>query len=110
MIKVTILYPATPGGRFDHDYYETVHIPMAMEILGDTLVSVTVERGLSPGPPWPPATYATICSFLVTSREAYETALFPQAARLQADVANFSDTPALIQLSEVALQGAGATL
>jgi uncharacterized protein (TIGR02118 family) len=110
MIKVTVLYPATPGSRFDHDYYETVHIPMAVEILGGALVSVTVERGLSPGPPWPPATYATICSFLLTSREAYERALFPQAQRLQADVANFSDTPALIQFSEVTLQVAGARL
>jgi uncharacterized protein (TIGR02118 family) len=102
MIKVTILYPA--GGRFDHNYYETVHIPMAIGILGAALKSVTVERGVSPGPPWPPATYDTICSFVCESREAYEQALFPQAQRLQADVANFSDTPAVIQFSEISVE------
>jgi len=102
VIKVTILYPA--GGWFDHDYYETVHIPMAIGILGEALMSVTVERGVSPGPPWPPAAYATICSFVCESREAYERALFAQAPRLQADVANFSDTSALIQFSEISLE------
>jgi uncharacterized protein (TIGR02118 family) len=104
VIKVTILYPAAPGRLFDHDYYETVHVPMAIEILGEALQSVTVERGISPGPPWPPATYSTICSFVVTSREAYERALFPNAGRLQADVANFSDVAAVIQFSEISLR------
>ena len=38
------------------------------------------------------------------SQEAYERALFAQAPRLQADVANFSDTSALIQFSEISLE------
>ena len=104
MIKVNLLYPATAGGRFDHVYYETVHIPMAIGMLGSALKSVTVERGVSPGAPWSASTYVTICSFLIESREAYERALFPNAERLQADVANFSDVAALIQFSEVTLE------
>lgn len=104
MIKVTLLYPATPTCRFDHDYYERVHLPLALELLGSAVTSVMVERGISPGPPWPPAPYSAICSFIVESREAYERALFPNAHRLQADVVNFSSEAPLIQFSEVTLE------
>jgi len=101
MIKVTILYPNTPGGRFDHDYYETVHIPMSIALLGSAVKSVLVERGLSVGPPWPAPTYSAICSFICDSREAYEQALFPHLARLQGDLVNYSDVEAVIQISEI---------
>jgi len=103
MIKVTILYPNRPGGRFDHDYYESVHIPLTIELLGPALRSVLVERGLSVGPPWPAPSYAAICSFTCESKEAYERALFPHLARLQGDLINYSDVEAVIQISEISV-------
>jgi hypothetical protein len=48
MIKVTILYPNTPGSRFDHDYYLKVHMPMSIARLGAAMQSITVERGSTP--------------------------------------------------------------
>lgn len=103
MIKVTILYPNAPGRRFDHEYYETVHIPMSIELLGSAVRSVCVERGLSVGPPWPEPTYSAICSFVCESKEAYERALFPHLARLQGDLVNYSDVEALVQISEITI-------
>ena len=53
MIEILILYPNAPGRRFDHDYYETRHIPMALELLGEAVKAVVVTRGVAAGPPWP---------------------------------------------------------
>jgi uncharacterized protein (TIGR02118 family) len=103
MIRISILYPHAPGGRFDHDYYETVHIPLALELLGGAVRSVSVERGVEPGGPWPAPTYAAICHFVCESLEAYERALAPHMARLQADLANYSDRTAVIQVGEITI-------
>lgn len=103
MIEVTILYPAAPGRAFDHDYYETRHIPMALELLGPAVTAVTVTRGVAPGPPWPEPTYVAGCRFTCASVEAYQQALAPHMGRLQADIANFSDAPPLIQINQVAV-------
>lgn len=112
MIKVTILYPNTPGSRFDHDYYLNVHMPLSIELLGPAMKSVTVERGVSLGAPWPDAAFAAICSFVCESREAYEQAFFPHMQRLQDDMANYTDVTSIVQVSEIAIDhvtaGAGA--
>lgn len=103
MIRISILYPHTAGGRFDHDYYETVHIPMALDLLGEAVRSVSVERGIVPGPPWPTPTYTAICHFVCESLEAYQRALLPHMARLQADLANYSDRAAVLQVGEITI-------
>lgn len=102
MIEITILYPFAPGRRFDHDYYLTKHIPMALERLGPAVLEVTVTKGLTPGPPWPGPTYAAICRFLCESLEAYEQAVLPHLADLQGDLVNYSDCEPVIQIGELA--------
>lgn len=104
MIKVTILYPKTEGGRFDLDYYLGTHMPLSISLLGPSMHSITVERVLSPGAPWPDAGFHAIASFVCDSRAAYEAAFFPHMERLQADMPNYTDIPAVIQVSEIALQ------
>ena len=106
MIRITILYPATPGARFDADYYVTRHIPLALQLLGKAVTAVSVDLGSSPGPPWPAPTFAAICTFTCETLEAYQQALFPHAAQLQADLANYSDAAPLVQISQVALDQA----
>jgi uncharacterized protein (TIGR02118 family) len=101
VIKVTILYPNTPGGRFDFDYYLTRHMPLSIELLGPAMRQVTVERGVSPGAPWPEPAFAAICSFVCDSREAYEAAFLPHMRTLQGDIPNYTDQQAIIQISEI---------
>ena len=104
MIKVTILYPKTDGGRFDFEYYLRTHMPLSISLLGQAMSAITVERVVSPGPPWPDAAYHAITSFVCASREVYEAAFFPHMERLQADMRNYTDIPAVIQVSEIALE------
>jgi uncharacterized protein (TIGR02118 family) len=103
MIKVTVLYPNTPGSRFDHDYYLRAHMPLSIERIGRAMKSITVERGVS-RPPWPEPAFHAICSFVCESREAYEAAFFPHMAELQGDIPKFTDVQAIVQLSDVALE------
>jgi uncharacterized protein (TIGR02118 family) len=103
MIRISVLYPNTASARFDHDYYEQRHIPLVVQLLGPALRSVTVTRGVSPGPPWPAATYVCACHMDCDSLEAYAAALAAHAARLQDDLQNYTDIAPVIQVSEVTL-------
>ncbi|MBB5185933.1 uncharacterized protein (TIGR02118 family) [Zhongshania antarctica] len=46
MIKVSVMYPKSPGARFDHAYYRDQHFPMVKELMGDYCLSYTIDRGL----------------------------------------------------------------
>jgi uncharacterized protein (TIGR02118 family) len=102
MIKVTVLYPKTPGSRFDHDYYLNVHMPMSIRLIGHAMTAISVDRGTG-GAPWPDAAFHAICTFTCASREAYEQAFFPHMTELQGDILRFTDVQAIIQLSDVVL-------
>ena len=104
MIRITILYPSGPGRRFDRDYYLGNHIPLALELLGPAVRSVTVDVGVSPGHPWPEPAFSAVCTFTCESLAAYQGALLAHAARLQADLGNYSDIAPIIQISELALE------
>jgi uncharacterized protein (TIGR02118 family) len=104
VIKVTILYPSGPTAWFDHDYYETVHMPLSIGLMGDAMRSVTVERGISPGAPWPEPAFRAICSFVCDSLETYQSAFMPHMERLQRDMPNYTDIEAIIQISNVMIE------
>ena len=61
MIKVSVMYPNTPGARFDHEYYRDRHMPLVKARLGDACKYYTVDKGLAGGAPDAPATYVGMC-------------------------------------------------
>lgn len=103
MIKVSVLYPRAPGSRFDHAYYRDVHMAEAVKRLGPAMASITAERGLNPGAPWPDAAFEAIAVFTCASLEAYAAAFAPHADWLQADIANYTDITPVIQISDLVL-------
>lgn len=102
MIRIVVLYPKVEGKRFDFEYYRDVHIPLSIRLLGPAIRSVTVERGISPGAPWPSPAFFAIAGFVCESVEAYTHALAPHMKRLQDDIANYTDTEAIVQVCEIA--------
>ena len=104
MIRVTILYPKTPGSRFDFDYYVSTHMPLSIARIGHAMRFVSVERGLDPGAPWPPQSFHALCHFVCDSKEAFESAFLPHAAELQGDTPNYTDVEAIISMSSIELQ------
>ena len=92
MIKLTVLYPATDGATFDHDYYRDHHVPLACRTWG--LDGAEVDRGLD-GP------YVAAVHFRFPSMAAMQEALAaPGTAAVNADVANYTTITPVMQVSE----------
>ena len=67
MIKVSVMYPNTPGARFDHAYYRDKHMPLVKARMGDACKSYTIDKGLAGGAPGAPATYVGMCHIFCDS-------------------------------------------
>jgi uncharacterized protein (TIGR02118 family) len=103
MVKISILYPNAPGGRFDFDYYLKTHMPMSLRLLGEAIKSASVERGVRAAEPGKPLAFVALCHFVCESAEAFEAAFLPNAEVLQGDMPSYTDIVPIIQVSEIAL-------
>lgn len=101
MIKVSVMYPNTPGARFDHDYYRDRHMPLVKERMGETCDHYTIDRGLAGGAPGTPATYVGMCHIYCRSVEDFQNGFGPHAQEIMADIANYTDLKPVLQISEV---------
>ena len=103
MIRLSILYPNSEGGRFDLDYYLNTHMPMSIEKQGSLLKGVSVEYGISGVQPGTRPTYIVLCHFTYDSVEAFFEAFMPHAELLQGDIQNYTNVEPVMQFSEVKL-------
>jgi uncharacterized protein (TIGR02118 family) len=101
MIKVTVMYPNTPGARFDHAYYRDTHMPLVKSRMGDACKYYTVDKGMAGGAPGQPPTYVGMCHIFCDSVETFQGGFGPHAAEILADVANYTDITPVMQISEV---------
>ena len=93
MIRFSVLYPKTDGATFDHGYYATKHVPMAVKTWG--LEGAQIDKGLD-GP------YEAAVHFTFESHEALGAALGnPGTAEVMADVANYTTISPVTQTSEI---------
>jgi len=101
MIKASVMYPNTPGARFDHSYYKEKHMPMCQNKFGAACTHYTVDRGLAGGAPGAPAAYVAMCHFYFNSVEAFQAAFGPNAQAIMADIPNYTDLAPVVQISDV---------
>lgn len=101
MIKVSVMYPNTPGARFDHEYYRDKHMPLVKSRMGDACRYYTVDKGLSGGEPGTPATYVGMCHIFSESADTFAAGFGPHAQEILADIANYTDLTPVMQMSEV---------
>ena len=93
MIRLSVLYPKTEGASFDHDYYRTKHVPLALTTWG--LSGAEIDKGID-GP------YEAAVHFTFDSLEAMGAAMgSPDTAAVQADVANYTTIVPVMQISEI---------
>lgn len=93
MIRLSVLYPATEGAAFDHDYYANSHVPLAVKTWG--LSGADIDKGVN-GP------YVAAVHFTFDSLEAMGTAMSaPGTADIMADVANYTTIQPVMQTSEI---------
>jgi uncharacterized protein (TIGR02118 family) len=100
MIKVSVMYPNTPGARFDHAYYRDKHMPLVKALMGERCRYYTVDKGIAGGAPGTPATYVGMCHLFCDSVEAFEAGFKPNEAKILADIPKYTDLAPIIQVSE----------
>jgi len=101
MIRLSVMYPATPGSRFDWDYYLGPHLDLSRKLLGSRgLVRTEIDRGIAGIPPDGPPYHAIGHLFFHTMGELQD-ALKATAAEFIADERNYTDAPSVVQISEV---------
>lgn len=101
MIKVSVMYPNTPGARFDHDYYRDRHMPLLKRLMGDSCKFYTVDKGLAGGAPGALPTYVGMCHVFCDSVDAFQAGFGPHAAEIMGDIIHYTDLTPVIQISEV---------
>jgi uncharacterized protein (TIGR02118 family) len=106
MVKISILYPHSPGARFDFDHYIQRHMPRSIELLSahPGFRAVSVERGVGGAEPGSPPAYTAACFFTFDTVESFLAAFMPHAAELQADMPNYTDITAQIQFNEILIE------
>ncbi len=101
MIKVSVMYPNTPGARFDHTYYRDKHMPLVKSLMGDACKFYTVDKGLAGGAPGSPPTYIAMCHIFSDSLETFQKGFAAHTEEIMADIPKYTDLDPLMQISEV---------
>ncbi len=102
MIRVSVLYPAKDGARFDYAYYAQKHMPLVKARLGRLgLVRFEIDRGLAGGTLGSPPLFACIGHLYFHSAADFEKAMKAHGAELMADVLNFTNIQPQVQISEI---------
>ena len=98
MIKLSMIYPNTPGKKFDMNYFCEKHMVMVKKLMGDACRGMSVEEGIKG---LYNAPYTAIGSFLFDSGESLLNTVVPLAKEIALDIPNFTDITPQIQASIV---------
>jgi uncharacterized protein (TIGR02118 family) len=102
MVRLSVMYPATPGSRFDWNYYLGPHLELARSLLTSRgLVRTEIDRGIGGLPPGAPPPYHAVGHLFFRTMPELESALAATASEFIADERNYTDTPSVVQISEV---------
>lgn len=100
MVRVSVMYPTTPGGRFDMDYYKTKHAELIAEKLTDPgYIRFEIDQGLGGAKPGVPPKYMAIGHMIFTDTDAFQRLMGEHGRSLNEDVPNFTNIRAEIQVS-----------
>ena len=98
-MSLQVIYPISPGTRFDMGYYTEIHLPMVSAQIGDHLVSLVVSKGVSGGPETPPGYYA-VATMTFADQGALDAAL-GKVGPLIDDIPNFTSAIPKMLVGEV---------
>ncbi|MEZ4809264.1 MAG: EthD family reductase [Allomuricauda sp.] len=101
MVKVTILYPNSDGKTFDMDYYSNKHMPMVASLLGSSLKSYAIDKGMAGRTPDDPIPYLAIGYLYFDKLSDYQESFAPHAEKIVKDVPNYTNIQPIVQISEI---------
>ena len=110
MIKVSVMYPQSPGTRFDHDYYRDKHLPLIKRSMGAALKYYTIDKELPAGAPGGAAPYVAMCHLMCDSLESYQASFGPHGQEIKADIRKFTDRTPITQFSQVVVENSAEAM
>ena len=100
MVKLTVMYPYSPGCRFDMDYYINHHI--AIHKADPNVLAIIIEQGKDGFRQSPTPEMVCMAHFFYESIGKLNESRTPEKAKRQeADLPNFTDIIPQDQISEV---------
>jgi uncharacterized protein (TIGR02118 family) len=100
-VKLTVLYPNTPGSSVDWEYYLGPHLELARRLLTPFgLQRIEIERGIAGIIPGAPPPFHAIASLYFPSAGALQEALAQTAGTLSTDQRKYYVGESLLQISE----------
>ena len=101
MYTVMVMYPNQEGGKFDIDYYRSVHMPLVEKHLKHFgLTAWEVLEGIS-GTGNDPAPYLGVGILYFESEDGYNQGVSEKAVILRGDIPNFTNVTPVRLLSRV---------
>jgi uncharacterized protein (TIGR02118 family) len=102
MIRLSVMYPAPAGSRFDWDYYLGTHLEMSRRLLTPRgLIRIEIDKGLGSFPPGTPPPYHAVGHLFFHTIADMQNALANTAADFIADERNYTTVPSVVQINEV---------
>ena len=102
MIRVTVLYPATEGKKFDVDYYKNKHMKLVSDRLkAFGLVRTEVDKGVAGGAPGSAAPYVAIGHVYFNSLDGFQKGMGQHGKEIMGDIPNYTNIPPQMQISEI---------
>jgi uncharacterized protein (TIGR02118 family) len=102
MIRITILYPAGDGKRFDHTYYVNKHMALVRDRLKNFGVTRTeVDRGVAGGAPGSAAPYVAIGHVYCNSLPDFQKGMNAHGKEILGDIPNYTNIQPQMQISEI---------
>ena len=101
MVRLTALYPNTPGAKFDFDYYASVHMALVKDRLtAFGLNNTEIIKGISTLSD-ERAPYVCIGTLDFDDADGLKRGMGQHGEELVADIANFTDIEPTIQINDV---------
>ena len=101
MIRVTVMYPNTPGARFDHEYFAGKHGDLVRARFGSALVSFETNKGLGGATPGSPAPFEAAAQLVFNSMDDFQKAFGQHGGEIMGDIPNYTDIKPQVQISEI---------
>ena len=99
MIRVSVMYVNEPGKNFNWDYYLNKHLPMVHRLLDPLgLVRSEIDKAADSSAPFIAVGHLILNSMEDCRNSFLDPTYFNEIA---ADVVNYTDAPAQMQISEI---------